>query len=105
MQAVVSCHLSVGLWCTFKDLLQVLEEVYEIPVGAKAPRDRLVPFEGGLGWTLSTLVVLVVPTVCSASLGKIILVSIPVTHRSYCKSQLDSVLGEQTRELFCLNAA
>ena len=47
--AVVSCHLSIG-WCAFKDLFQVQEEVYEIPVGVKAPRVRLALCVGGSLW-------------------------------------------------------
>lgn len=96
---MVSCHLSVGLWCVFKDLCQVLEEVYGIPVGFHKAQPLGIgwlyvegfPLRGGLDWTLSTLIVLVVPTVCSASLGKISLVSIPVTCRNYCKSLLGAV--------------
>lgn len=49
---------------------------------------RWFPLRGGLGWTLSTLVVLVVPADRSVSLGKILLLSTPVTRRSYCKSLL-----------------
>lgn len=80
----VLLKISSKSWKKFIKSLLVLRDI---------PRDRLAPsmwspLRAGLGWTLSALVVLVVPTVCSASLGKLILVSIPVTCRSYCKSLL-----------------
>lgn len=51
--AEVSCHLCfvcISMWCAFKHLFQVMEEVYEIPVGVKAPRDRLALCVGGPLW-------------------------------------------------------
>lgn len=48
--AVVSCHLSAGLWCASKDLCHVTEEVYEIPVGVTTLRGRLALCIGGPLW-------------------------------------------------------